>query len=240
MNRDSLPTLLLVEDDTVSRAFLSQALEALPARVDAAHCAAAALAFADMRTHTLWLIDANLPDASGEALLGRLRRLHPRTPALALTADAPPERVASLHAAGFRAVLSKPIALASLHASIGAALDAVDPPATAQPGGNAVWDDAQAIAALGGRADAVATLRKLFLAELPMQRDLVFTAIARSDLEAARDELHKLKAGCGFVGAAALAAIARTLHADPGDPRAQTAFARMVEVLLRPVTPQSL
>ncbi len=237
VNPPSVPALLLVEDDAVSRAFLSQALEALPARVDAADCAAAALAFADAGAHALWLIDANLPDASGEALLERLRRRDARTPALALTADMPPERVASLRAAGFRAVLGKPITMAALHEAVHAVLNAVDPPTATPSGDGALWDDAQAAAALGGRADAIAALRKLFLAELPAQRDAVLAAIARGDHEAARNELHKLKAGCGFVGAATLADAARTLYADPGDPRAQSVFAQLVERLLRPTAP---
>lgn len=235
MNPSPAPDLLLVEDDAVSRAFLSQALEALPARVDAADCAAAALTFADAGAHALWLIDANLPDASGETLLGQLRRRDARTPALALTADTPPERVASLRAAGFRAVLGKPITMAALHEAVHAALDAADPPAAAPSCDDVLWDDKQAAAALGGRADAVAALRKLFLAELPGQRDTVLAALARGDHAAARDELHKLKAGCSFVGAGALAEAARALHADPGDPRVQDAFAQLVERLLHPL-----
>ena len=79
------PRLLLVEDDAISCRFLQATLEALPAHVDIAESLASAL---ETETgHELWLLDANLPDGSGIALLQALRLRSPSIPALAHTAD---------------------------------------------------------------------------------------------------------------------------------------------------------
>lgn len=122
----ALPALLLVEDDPVSRGFLQAALSALPAQVLIAATAAEALVVADTTRAVLWLIDAHLPDASGIELLHRLRLSDPSTPALAHTAETSPALHTRLRDAGFAAVLTKPIALLTLHAAVRDVLDARD------------------------------------------------------------------------------------------------------------------
>ena len=68
----TMPSILLVEDDPISALFLSAALEDLPANVQvAADCAQARAASGPFDA---WLIDANLPDGTGAALLQRLRQ----------------------------------------------------------------------------------------------------------------------------------------------------------------------
>ncbi len=67
------PRLLLVEDDATSQGFFRAALEALPAAVDVAGSVAQALQMGSATRHHLWLVDAHLPDGSGQALLQRLR-----------------------------------------------------------------------------------------------------------------------------------------------------------------------
>lgn len=220
------PRLLLVEDDAVSGAFLSAALEALPARVDLATHAAQASQLAGQHRHALWLIDANLPDGSGETLLDALRAATPSAPdALALTADHLPERHAALRAAGFAAVLTKPIAGDALRNAVRARIAGT---ATHAGDGEAepIWDEARALAAAGGRRDTVDALRALFLAELPTQRDTVLRALTAGDDATARATLHQLKASCAFVGAARLLDAVRALHATPGDAIALAAFER--------------
>jgi len=240
--------LLLVEDDPVSRAFLVQALEHFPARVDAAADAAQATAFARGNEYALWLLDANLPDASGEELLRRLRALHPVTPALCLTAEVDGVRHAALARAGFAEVLLKPITIDTLaaalrrqlgsesrsiaDASIFTAATAIGSAASA---GNEppVWDHAQASLALGGNLAAVRALRALFLAELPAQAQAIAGAIARQDSDAVRAELHRLKAGCGFVGSARLLVAVRALDAAPLDALCAQRFTAAVQETVR-------
>ncbi|HMM26463.1 MAG TPA: response regulator, partial [Pseudoxanthomonas mexicana] len=82
----TMPSILLVEDDRISAAFLSAALATLPARVHVAEDCAQALAASG--PFDAWLIDANLPDGSGTWLLQRLRETDATASALAHTADA--------------------------------------------------------------------------------------------------------------------------------------------------------
>jgi CheY-like chemotaxis protein len=236
------PRILLVEDDATSRAFLAGALAALPARMAMAAGAAEALALAaDGKRFDLWLVDAHLPDADGGALLAALRLLAPATPALAHTAARDPGCLAALRAAGFDGVLRKPMGLALLRAAVRNALRAPTRPTAAAGATPAVAEPAAAwsIDACSPppvpRIDAAARrtmLRALFHAELPVQRIAVEQAIAAGDVAAAFGVLHRLRASCGFVGAAALAAAVRALQSDPASLDALRRFGACVDAVL--------
>lgn len=205
------PKLMLVEDDPVSLAFLEAASAALPATVATAADAASAMALAQGGAFDLWLIDSNLPDATGAELLARLRASGSPTPAVAHTATHDAATHARLRAAGFDEVIAKPVTSAQWQAALRRALDATADShvadATARHyGERPLWDDAAALAALNGNAEHVAALRRLFLEELPGQRSRIADAGTREDT------LHRLRASCGFVGAARLDAAVRRLQ----------------------------
>lgn len=223
------PSILLVEDDAVSALFLSTALETLPARVQVAGDCAQALA--SRGPFDAWLIDANLPDGSGPALLQHLRMRDACASALAHTADATPAMRARLLQAGFAEVLVKPLSAHALLHAVRAALGNADSDA---PAARPDWDDAAALAALAGNRDHVATLRQLFLTELPAARAACVEAFARADDAALRAQLHRLQASCGFAGAAALADIAARWHAAPDDATLRDAFLATSDRLLAP------
>jgi len=213
--------LLLVEDDAVSRGFLTLALQSMPATVvDTANDAAQALAQSREQPHALWLLDANLPDASGEQLLGALRELRPDVPALCLTAEVHPERLDQLRTAGFAEVLQKPLGIATLHAAVRRALGTRHHAAH----GGLVWDDARSLQALGGNVAAMQAMRGLFVAELPGQCSVILRAIAAGETDTVRDELHRLMASCGFVGSLRLLDAVRALSDAPDDPRRAEQF----------------
>lgn len=214
----ALPSILLVEDDPTTLAFLCVIVEALPARVDTATRVSEALQRAQAQAYTLWLVDANLPDGSGIELLEALRAQHPHTPALAHTAARARSELDPLLAAGFAEVLVKPVDTAHWQETIRRHLgDAAADPApvgnTAQPASDAaaIWDDEAAATALGGNRAHVEALRGLFLAELPSQ----LNALRNGDAGARRAQLHRLRASCAFVGAARLDAAVRALHEAP-------------------------
>ena len=96
------------------------------------------------------------------------------------------------------------------------------------------WDDAAALAALGGEQRHVDALRRLFLEELPGQRRAVAAALAAGDVEAAGRELHRLRASCGFVGAARLAEAVHALQAQPRSGDALQRFDAAAGDLLAP------
>lgn len=235
------PRILLVEDDPTSRAFLVAATERLPAEVDAAGSMAAAVELATRHAHALWLIDAHLPDGSGGELLRRLRGLGLSTPALAHTASRDRDEHDVLLVAGFASSLAKPLPADAWADAVRHALARSSPARPAGTDGTvtardalATWDDAQALAALGGSPANVAALRELFLAELPGTRDAVAAAAKAGDARAMRDALHRLRAGCGFVGAARLQAATTELHAAPLSGPALQAFLDALQDALSP------
>ncbi|MDH5824469.1 response regulator [Luteimonas sp. RD2P54] len=228
------PRLLLLEDDPASRHFLCLAAEALPAAVDHAGTVAEARSLALATDHALWLFDVNLPDGSGGALLAALRTHGLHTPALAHTAAHDEAERQRLLGEGFAAVVTKPLSAAAWQAAIREALAGRDaaapqPPQARDASTAALWDDAGAAAALGGSTANIAALRQLFLAELPATRAAVTAAAAAGDGEAMRAELHRLRAGCGFVGAAGLRAAATRLHDAPGSEAALQEFVGILE-----------
>lgn len=221
------PRVLLVEDDPVSRAFLTAAVQAVPADVDSADNLAAALALAQAHDYALWLFDAHLADGSGAELLHQLRRSHPHIPALAHTASVDADVLDTLIAAGFLEVLIKPLPAAAIQGVVRRVLglaceqgsSATDirlacPAAGKQP----VWDDEAAALALNGNRAHIATLRGLFVDELPRLRERIGVAVHGGDLDGVRGSLHKLRASCGFVGAARLGEAARALHQQADSP----------------------
>jgi CheY-like chemotaxis protein len=220
------PNILLVEDDPVSRAFLEAATAALPASVAVAGDAASARALASAAAFDLWLIDANLPDATGAELLAQLRGTGFATPALAHTATRDEDAHAALREAGFAGVIAKPVDAASWQAALRRALGATSPdrantPTGASGGKLPVWDNDAALAALNGNAEHVAALRQLFLEELPGLRARI------TDTETRAATLHRLRASCGFVGAARLDAAVQALQ----ESKSEAALQRVLDTL---------
>jgi CheY-like chemotaxis protein/HPt (histidine-containing phosphotransfer) domain-containing protein len=233
--------LLLVEDDSVSAAFLAEALAGLPAIVDVAGSIAEALALARRTPHVLWLVDAHLPDGSGLDCLRALRSAGRQdagsdhapgsTPALALTAGATRAELDALCGGGYLEVLMKPVAIALLQGTVRRLLGAPNPERVREPcdaptsGGKLPpWEDAAALAAIGGNTASLAKLRRMFLEELPTMQAQLAAAQADGDAPAVQALVHKLRASCGFVGAARLRAAVEGLARAPLDAPALRAF----------------
>ena len=236
------PRILLVEDDPTTAAFLGAAAEALPANVDTVGSRAAARAQATNIAYALWLVDAHLPDGDGAGLLAELRALGLQTPAIAHTAARDSDLHQSLHQAGFDAVLVKPLAAAALRAALAGALAGRTSLRVAEPGpgqsgegsGTQAWDDDAAMRALNGERAHVDALRQLFLSELPAAHGQVMDSARSGRNDALRDALHRLRASCGFVGAARLEAAVKTLQAAPDSDAALDGFDAAAQELLSP------
>lgn len=230
------PRILLVEDDPTTASFLASAAEGLPARVDAVGTRALARARAAGGGYALWLVDAHLPDGDGATLLGELRGLGLDTPAIAHTAARDPGLHQALRDAGFDAVLVKPLGAAELQSALATALRgrggfriAEAPPSPARMAPDActappAWDDAAALRALNGQRAHVEALRQLFLAELPTTHQQVLAAARGGREDELKGVLHRLRASCGFVGAARLQAAIRDLEHAPSSAAAQARF----------------
>lgn len=225
----ALPRVLLLEDDAVSAAFLADAIAMLPAQVEVAGDAATARMLARRHPYDLWLFDAEVADGDALGLLRALRAAGRGAVALAHTADPWPERVAALQAGGFATVLAKPLGMEALHAVLRDALGAgashhVAEPALSWPAaGDGVWDDLAALRASGG-ASTVQRLRTLLQAELTAVEDTARRARVDRDRTGLRMCLHRLRAACGFTGAARLGHAATRLARHPDDATAWAEF----------------
>ncbi len=213
-----LPRLLVVEDDPISRCFLEDALSALPAEVESAGDISRALALVRGGEYALWLVDAHLPDGDGLDCLRALRDVS-ATPALAITAGVGREELDALCVGGFLEVLLKPVSVVALQSTVTRLLRrAASRVREPQPEGKLpLWDEGRALAALGGNHDSLEKLRKLFQAELPELRAQLAAHRSTDDGEGIRAVLHKLKASCGFVGAARMLRAVNALADAPMD-----------------------
>lgn len=212
---------LVVEDDPASREFARSSLAPFGI-VDTARTLADAGALCADNDYALLLLDVSLPDGQGDGWLARQRALSNRTPAVALTAELDAERRRRLMASGFVEALGKPLSETALRQALAPWLGAT----------TAAWDDAQALSALGGSDAALRRMRALFIEELPRQRERVVAALADGDSAGLRAVLHQMRAGCGFVGATALAGAVEALHAEPADGEAATRLLRRIDEAL--------
>lgn len=222
---------LVIEDDPVTREFLSEALECAGWKVEAAKDAASALLKAQRTAPDLVLCDVRLPDGDAFDIARTLwpdlaLPLTDRPYAVALSAELDDSLRARLHRAGYRVVLSKPLSMSSLLAALPAvasasnmALPARDlPTVAAEPGELAELDDAAALAVCGNR-ETVEALRRLLAGELAASLDAMEHAQASGDTDTLRDILHRLRSSCGFCGALALGAAVADVRTSLDSPR---------------------
>lgn len=220
--------LLVVEDDAASREFIRAAL-AGGATVDTARTLAEAGAQCAEHDYHLLLLDVALPDGEGDAWLARQRAIGNRAPAIALTAELDHARRRRLLASGFVEALGKPISEQALREAVELRLAG----STRRPEQAALWDEAQGLSAVGGAAATLDRLRGLFLDELPRQRRAIVEALENGDTGALRAVLHQLLAGCGFVGAGALAEAVQALQAHPHAGPEASALLEGIDRMLR-------
>jgi two-component system chemotaxis response regulator CheY len=118
------PRVLVVDDSSVARRQLRQALEAVGIGVSEASEGVEALWRARQRPYDLIITDIHMPAMDGLQLLRELRKLpgSERTPVYVLTSDGSRERLAEGRAAGATAWIVKP---ANIPMLVDAVLDAL-------------------------------------------------------------------------------------------------------------------
>ncbi|MGQ0801809.1 MAG: response regulator [Pseudomarimonas sp.] len=227
--------MLVLEDDSVSRTFLAEVLVAAGHQVCAVSDGFEALGYAQQQRFDVLLLDLNVPGLGGDQVLANLRdgsadpavrAASADSRAIVLSADMDRARRASLLAAGFAEVAMKPIAaedlltLVEVHSASSESADAANAIEH-----TALWDDAAALAMTGGMYATVTALRGLLVAELPAQKQRLANAIAAGDWESTAAELHRLRAACGFCGAAQLGRAAKQINTELTASRVPTAAA---------------
>lgn len=111
--------VLYIEDDRIHLILMEEVFRLLPGwELVCAETGAEALALLRQCRPTLALVDMNLPDTTGLALLPQLRELQPALRCVALSADDPAEVVSAARAAGFDDYWLKPIDVPRLQAAL--------------------------------------------------------------------------------------------------------------------------
>lgn len=118
-------TVLYIEDDRLNVVLMEEVFRDLPQwTLLVAETGAEALLAVSASRPQLILMDMNLPDMDGMALLKLLQQAHAHTlpPCIALSADDLTEQVSAAKAAGFTDYWLKPIDVPQLHAALRARL----------------------------------------------------------------------------------------------------------------------
>lgn len=214
--------VLIADDDPVSLRFLAAAVSQLGGEVVAVAEGAAALAATRGQSFDLMLLDRRMPGLGGADLLLALRAVGNMTPAIATSADIDAAIAAQLRGAGFVDIIEKPATWATLERVLGPYLPfSCGALATASATAPPLLDDDAALSAIGGDASALRALRSLLAQEL--SDVLAQSASVDPCTHSAfwRERLHRLRASCGFCGAAAMAEAAVRLDCalrdDPGN-----------------------
>ncbi len=225
---------LVIEDDPVTGEFLVDALRGAGWNVVLATGVVAALQLARERMPELLLCDVRLGDGDAfdvaHALLPEGEPQAARRPhAAALSAELGDDLRARLHAAGYGIVLTKPLPISVLLAALPAPGQplprcgeyTLDPVLAATARELPVLDDAAALSVCGSMG-VVDALRALLASDLGRTLHGIDSALGSGDTNSLQDQLHRLRASCGFCGAAELgAAVARVrFDADSPDERA--------------------
>ncbi len=184
--------ILLIEDDDISQVFMADAIALLPATCICCTGFALARQLCQDTDFDLIISDVNAADGS---LFDHVEFLPANCKKLAVSAEINPSITDRLMKIGMHDVLAKPMSILALHATLSRLLELNDTPTTPH------WDKQKALLALGQNESILISLQAMFKAELPLMMKQIQHAFEHQQHNTIRDELHKLKASCGFLGA---------------------------------------
>ncbi len=219
-----MKTIVLIEDDEISRLFLVEALSLLPVRVAVCVCFSDAGVYFNSQNADLIISDVNLPDGD---LFSHCRIFPPDVPILVTSAGLSDAALQRLQALGYNNILNKPMTLQTLHAAIRQQLALPDTTSTPEP----LWDRQKTGMALGRNPAALAQLKGMFESELRQMTTELQALFKQGEHKAMHDILHKLKASCGFLGASRLLQACIVLDGQLSQPNLE-AFLQVAELTL--------
>lgn len=201
-------SVLLIDDDAMSRELFSLLLEAEGYAVRSCENGDAALAVlvADHFRPDVILSDMQMPGTSGAALAEALRIVCPNCVILGMSATEPAGGIPE----GYDAFLLKPFDGAQFTAALNGTLAEKAP---AESGGPLDLDEAMfAPLAAAMPAKQLAELYALSISDTRKRAAAMRQSLAAGDNEAFRSEAHAIKGGAGMLGASAVAALARQME----------------------------
>jgi signal transduction histidine kinase/DNA-binding response OmpR family regulator/HPt (histidine-containing phosphotransfer) domain-containing protein len=216
--------IILAEDNRVNQTVAVRMLEKWGHSVTVAEDGGKAVALfqaAGPGEIDLVLMDVQMPEMNGFEATAALRKLEEETglhvPIIAMTAHAMKGDQERCLAAGMDGYLSKPIDAARLFETLEGlnGLDdasSAEAPPSAQPALRDAWDQAAALARVGGDEDLLRETTSLLLTELPGLLGNVHAALSKKDAGALERAAHKLKGSLGIFEAREGMAAARRLE----------------------------
>ncbi len=121
-------SILVIDDDRLTRWSVATLLGRAGYRVHEAATGKEGFAAIEKVGPNLVLLDIELPDMDGFAVLEMIQKGHPDLPVLTMTADATAETARKALRLGARGHLDKPINAATLDAAVSRALQSSAPP----------------------------------------------------------------------------------------------------------------
>jgi CheY-like chemotaxis protein len=238
------PSILLAEDDPITREVIVTHLSALGCSVTATAAASEAIALGGRARFDALLLDCALAGGDADTVVRALRAdpgaPNARTPAIAISAELGDDRLDALLRSGFADAIQKPIGRDRLRLALvacavkGLAGSGASIATEPLPASTLVLDEAAGLAACGS-IEVLRGLRQLLAAELPTYRAEIDIACARGDVIALQSSLHRLKSALGFCGAAELRAVLEHAGRELPEPaqlrRWQTAIDRLAGAL---------
>ena len=226
----SLPRLtgrvLVVEDQPLNREVAHGMLTSLGLRVETANDGQQALARLERERFDVVLMDCEMPVMDGLSAAAALRQREgagPRTPIVALTADATPTGRAACLAAGMHDYLAKPFSRDALHNTLAKWLVQSTTVADAPAADEQLLDRAvlSALRALPrtGPKDMLSHIGEIYLSDSSRLADTIEHALRDGEVTSLARAAHAWRSYHGNVGAHTLALLCRELenHARAGN-----------------------
>lgn len=217
--------LLLVEDNPVNQEVALAMLEALGIRAAVAWNGEEALIKMAAEPYQVVLMDCQMPKLDGYATSSRWREIeqrkgYPRTPIVALTANALGGDAQKCLAAGMDGYLSKPFSIEQLYGILAPyalpGVEAPSPKIAPSNGAEATLDERTLARIQGlGRGAEQDLLKRVIDLYVSSSRDLTHSlleAMRKQDAKGVRQAAHSLKSGSGNVGAFKLTELCRKLE----------------------------
>ncbi len=192
LDKDRNARILVIEDEAIARTLLTMQLARLGFPVSEAASATQALMLLQRQRFALALIDLQLPELSGSALLRHIRRSsgpNRDLKAVAVSARITPGQERRLRQAGFVAWLGKPVTVEQLRPLLQTWLSH----------DRTVEDEQSDTTGQGDRFVRIQNdLQAKFLADLPGQLARIESALAHRHRRQAVERVHKLHGAAGF------------------------------------------